>query len=267
VHSGELPHPEYLSEYARVYGTIGAYAVQAPRAGIHLVLYATFAGAIGAAVVRVLRADPDRLLTALLAWSGVFGLAAGSYFSGRSDPLKLVALLSAWALALALLVVLVVRSLAARSWRAPSIAELLVLACFGLAVSALSELPAPWTQIARIGRTTAQPLYAQREIVGFVGDRTTPGQHVGILVPMGQRIARELGLVDVVPFSFVQSIMTERQFRMTIDAVRREGATAIFMPEAEIAVEHRYALTREGFTLVSQEAGASEWVDTRATGG
>jgi hypothetical protein len=267
IHSGQLPHFEFLTEYARVYATVGFTAVPAPKAGLHLVLYATFAGAIAAAAVRVVRSDGDRLLTALLVWSGIFGLGAGSYFSGRSDPLKLLALFSTWGLALALLAVLVVRSLAAREWRRPHIAELLVLAGFGLMVGALRELPAPWTQIERIGRTSAHPLYGQAEIISFMSDRTTPGEHVGILVPMGQRIARTLRLVDTVPFSFVQAIATERQFRMTIAQVRREGATSIFMPEAEIAEEHRGALVREGFSMESEGQGVSEWVDTTAQGG
>jgi hypothetical protein len=264
LHSGALPNPSFLSEYARAYGTVGYTGLPAPVAGFHLVLYATFAAALGVAAVRVARDGRDRLLTGLLAWSGVFGLGAGSYFAGRSDRLKLVALFSAWGLALALLVVLVVGALAARGWRRPRIPELLVLAGFGLAVAAVRELPAPWSQLQRIGGTSSPALYAEAEVARFVSDRTVPGQRVGILVPMGHRIADDVGIVNVVPFPFVQAIVTERQFRTTIDAIRREGAKAIFMPEAEIAGEHIEALTREGFVLSSQEAGVSEWTDTTA---
>jgi hypothetical protein len=57
-----------------------------PLLGLHVAIYLTYVAAIGTATVRAVRGEDGRLLTGLLAWSGVFGLGVGAYFAGRSTP-------------------------------------------------------------------------------------------------------------------------------------------------------------------------------------
>ena len=92
----------------------------------------------------------------MLAWSAAFGLLAGGYFAGRSDPLNLIAIFSAWAFSLVLLLIAVVRSLAS-SARRPSLAELAVLFGFGLMLCSVVQTPAPWREAKRLGRQAAIP--------------------------------------------------------------------------------------------------------------
>ena len=73
-----------------------------PAVGLHWALYATYAAALLLAAVRYARRDPDRTTTAMLAFSGSFGLATGMYFVGRSSEFQLMMLFPAWGLALAL---------------------------------------------------------------------------------------------------------------------------------------------------------------------
>lgn len=259
VRSGELPRASYLSEYPRVYGKIGYTGLPLPPSGLHLVVYATFAAALAMAAVRLVRAEPDRLLTALFAWSGIFGLSAGSYFSGRSETVKLLALFSAWGLSLALFAILVVRALAARGWRRPRIPELLVLAALGLGVVGLHDVPAPWAQVQRLGRTTTPPLYREADAARFLAAHTHRGRHVAILIPMGQRLAREAGIVDVAPFAFIQAVVSEGQYVKTLQAARHDGA-AVFFKDSEVGPEHLDVLTTEGFVQAAHAGGYSEWV-------
>ncbi|HEU4703134.1 MAG TPA: hypothetical protein VFS37_11695 [Conexibacter sp.] len=105
--AGTLPHFADAVEFARLFGVLGLTAIPMPLFGLHLVLYATFVAAIGLAAVRIAQRAEGQSLTSMLAWSGTFGLIAASYWIGRSDDLKLVALFSTWAFALAFVTVVV----------------------------------------------------------------------------------------------------------------------------------------------------------------
>jgi hypothetical protein len=119
VRAGELPRFGLLLEYPHIFGVLGLAGLPMPTFGFQLVLYVTFVAAIAAAIVRALRRDPRPALTGMLAWSGVFGLLAASYYVAGSGTIKLAALFSPWALCLAFLVIVVLRGLAARRWQRP----------------------------------------------------------------------------------------------------------------------------------------------------
>jgi hypothetical protein len=232
VQGGELPHPALLLEFPRIYG-IGGWVLE-PMAtmGFHITMYVTFAAAIVVATVRAVRGDDGAALTGMLVWSGVFGLGAGSYYVGRSDPLNLIAMFSAWSLALMLLTIVVVRALvAAGATRRPSLPELAVLFGCGLAACAVSQLPQPWTEIARVGQTTA-PIYRQPLAMRLVRDTTRPGEKVAILIPLGHRIAYDAGVVDVAPYASVQSMPTANQLGRTLAVMRREGVVHAYVDGA-----------------------------------
>jgi len=266
VRSGRLPDFGYLSEYPRIFGVVGAASLSMPTLGPHLALYATFAATLTVAAARLAGGAEDRLLTSMLAWSGTFGLFAGSYFAGRSDSLKLTSLLAAWGLALALLLVHVLRSLRARGWARPGLAELLVLAGFGLAACSLVQLPAPWSQIARLGRTTPTPAYAEAGAERLVASTTRRGEKVALLVPMGHRIAYDAGVADVSPYAFVEAMLTRWQWRNLLAAMRREHARKLYLPDALIVPEQIAVLERAGLSRRAGVGECSEWtsnVDVR----
>ena len=256
--SGELPELGLLSEFPRIYGVDGWFIGPMAPIGLHTALYVTFAATLVTAVVRAARGADDPVLTGLLAWSGAFGLVAGSYYVGASNPLTLGTLFSAWCFALALLTVVVVRALATRPGRWPTGPELAVLLGFGLAACSLAQLPAPWAQLERL-RDRTEPIYEQRAAMRSIGVRVEPGQKVAILLPLGHRIAYELGIVNVSPYSGPAAMPKREQLRTTIAAMRREGARSAFV-DAGNRPQLVTALQRAGFT-VRGDANPVELVD------
>jgi hypothetical protein len=273
VRSGAPPNPELLLEWPRIFTRMGWFSLPVPRASLHLALYATFVAAIAVAAVRVARAAGDVLLTGMLAWSGVFGLFAAGYYLGRPDDLKLLAMFSAWAFALALLTVVCVRELAARDWRRPALPHLLVLFGFALAVCALVRFPSPFEEIARLTRSMPAPQY-RAAAEQFVRERTRPGETVAILFPEGYRIAYDLGLRNVAPYGIQNAIVTREQLQRLIDVARREGVREIFVPapnsglavEGDTAPEQLAVLEDAGFPAASTEGGFLHLRRVDATG-
>ncbi len=261
--SGSLPSVGVLLEWPRIFLDLGWFALPMPNLGLHVLYYGTFAAAIGVAAVRVATRAEDRLLTSMLAWAGVFGLLAGAYYVGRSDEIKLESLFSTWAFALVLLAVVCVRALAARRWRAPTLAELLVLYGIALALCTVKELPRPDTTLARLTRREPPPQYrplAER----FIRPHVTRGEKVVILLPLSFRIAHEMGLVNVAPYELSNAIVTRHEMQTLIDTIQREGVREIFMPQPgyrvlgddEAAPEQVQLLEEQGF----QQGAASEGV-------
>ncbi len=263
--TGELPDPALLFEWPRVFTTLGWFSIPLPTWGFHLALYATFVAAIAVAAVRLARRDDDALLTGMLAWSGVFGLLAGGYFVGRPDAYKIDGILSAWSFALALLTILCVRALAARDWRRPTVPQLMVLFGFGLTICSLGKISLPQEQIARLTKSLPAPVY-EATVRQFVGARTHRGETVALLVPMGHRIAQDLGLRNVAPYAFMNAIVTRSQMQTLIDTLRRERVRQLFTSqphsglrqEGDTAVQQVRLLRSIGFEQTSSEAGILE---------
>jgi hypothetical protein len=254
-----------LQEWPRIFTDLGWFSLPMPTAGLHLALYATFVAAIAVAAVRRVRDSDGVVLTGMLVWSGVFGLVAGSYFVGRSDDLKLQSLFSAWGLALALLGVVTIRALSANGWRRPAPAQLLVLFGMALAICSIGLAAPPHEQVSRLARSTPEPVYRPTAKLSIAG-RTTPGERVAILVPMGYRIAHELGLENVSPYGIQNAIVTRPQMETLIDAVRRERVEKIFLPEpgeqlafeGDTAPEQLQMLVRAGYRVSSSQYGIVE---------
>ena len=251
VVGGSFPHLGWLFTFTRLYGIDGFGAVPMPALGFHLAIYLTFAAAIVVATVRALAGAENRLLTAMLAWAGVFGLGASAYYVGRSLPEVLISMFSAWALALALLLIVVVQALARRPARWPTVPEALVLAGFGLAVCSLAQTPIPWQQIDRIATSTAQPVYARTPTERFVAARTRAGEQVAILAPLGHRIAHDLGLVNVSPYSTIDAMPLRDQLAETIADLRAAGGRKLFLPIRQLYQEQLVAVRRAGFRIAA----------------
>jgi len=265
VRAGEPPHVDQLFEWSRIFSSLGWFALPLPPASLHLAIYATFAAGVAVAAVRVARRADDVLLTAMLAWSGVFGLVAGNYYVARPDDVKLDAMFSAWGFTLALLTVVAVRALAARDWRSSAPAALLVLFGFALAVCTIARFPDPRGQLSRLA--DAQPPTYRRSVEPFIAAHTRRGEKVAILLPESYRIAYDLGLDNVAPYEMENAIVTRRQMATLIDAIEREGVTRLFTPsvgqrvlvEGEAPPAHMRAFRKAGFQRIDSRDALLAW--------
>jgi hypothetical protein len=261
--AGSLPHFSYLFTFPRLWARGGVTMLPMPTLGFHLALYVTFGAALVVATVRALSGAEQRTLTAMLAWAGVFGLGASSYFAGRSHPEVLISLFSAWSLALSLLGIVVVRALTAtRRW--PTVAEVAVLAGLALTVCSLAQTPAPSSQIDRI-RTAGPPNspIQRTDALRFLAEaRVRPGERVLILIPMGHRLAYELGLVNVAPYVSMISMPAVEQLDEALAALRRERGGLVFAYLGQVLPEQREAIEQAGFRPVRETSDYAEYVDT-----
>ena len=262
--SGRLPDLSLLLEFSRIYGVGGWVLVLMPVMGLHVAMYVTFAAAVTLAAVRVVQRADGAALTSMLAWSGVFGLVAGGYYVGRSDSINLISLFVPWGFALMLLAIVVVRELAARAWRRPTVAQLAVLFGVALAVCSAPQLPAPWAQVARLRAPTPTPVYKQLDALQFVGRSTRPGERVLILILLGHRIAYDLGLTNVGPYAGIESMPTAQQLQTAMDMARREGARKVFLSTDSLFGEPFRALGRAGFRPARQDGPFYELTDVSA---
>ena len=263
--AGSLPHLSHLFTFPRMWGVGGVTMLPMPTLGFHLALYATFAAALVVATVRALRGERNAL-TALLAWSAVFGFGASSYFAGRSHPEVLISLFSAWTLALSLLGIVAIRALVERAGRRPTVAEVAVLLGLGISVCSLAQTPTPWSQIDRI-RTAGPPnspiqRFDARRFVAQAGAQA--GERVLILIPMGHRIGYELGLVNVAPYVSMISMPAVEQLDEALRALRDEGGRRVFAYLGQVTPEQQQAIQAAGFARVrGNEDYAEYWDATR----
>jgi len=301
LRAGALPDPGRLLDWARLYAVGGFGLLPLPGAlGLHLVVYLTYVGALGAATVRALDRAQDRTLTGMLAWCGVFGLGSASWYMGRTHPEALIAMFPTWALTIALLAAVVVR----RTGVSLTPSGLAVLFGLGLTVCSLAQVPWPWTQIDRLrAGTPATPIQAEvpippygRAFMPAAGTRAffaaladgrdrfvvKQGAPVAILVTTGHEIADAFGVTDVSRYTGMYSILTRERLETVVADLRAAGGNTLFVPSTYREVYALLAglgfepLTPHGlapFTSATREAGlrqvrwgsttVTKWVDTR----
>jgi hypothetical protein len=263
--AGRLPDADVgrLFVFSRLYGVYGFGNLPiSPAVGVHLAIYGTYAAAIAVAAVRALEGRDEPALTGALAWAGVFGLGTGAYFTGRSHPDVLVSLFSPWALALALLAVVAVRSMVARPSRLPSPAELAVLLGIGIAVCSVVQTPRPWQEARRIAQSTPTPAFRSLAQERFVADATRPGERIAILGPLGHRIAYDVGVVDAMPYATLESMPTRELLDGMLAGLQREGVRKLFLLLSPTTLpEHLQALKAGGWREVARSESAIELRD------
>jgi hypothetical protein len=294
--AGALPDLNRLVEFPRIYLEAGFALMPMPHTlGLHLIIYATYVAALAVAMVQALERHPNRVLTGMLAWSGVFGLGSASYFAARSGDDTLPITFYAWALALALLTVVAVERIAATPRRVPSIALLAVLYGMGIMVCSLGQTPRPWEQLAHLrhpprgetiwpyGMYVPPPDREARVFVSSLADGprrfvVREGAPVAIFAITGHRIADAYGVRNVVPTTGSESIQTRRQFHDALDALRDAGGNTVLMPNtaqphfrAVLGARGFEVLTARGLrpwrkgleTSLITEANLVKWVDRR----
>jgi len=261
--AGSLPHLGLLVSFSRVFA-VGGWGMlpMVPVLGVSTIVYLTYVAAIGAASVRAVNREPDRLMTGLLAWSGVFGLGIGSYYIGRSHAEVLTNMFVAWALTITLLFVLVVRGAAARAPHRPTIAEAACLLAFGVLACSLPQVPRPWSELARLERTTA-PVYAHVAGERFVAAHTTPGEKVLVLAQLGHRAAYNQGVVDVTTSSWGGELVTQERLDESLDRLRAESGRKVFVAVGQTWPEIVGTLLERHYVPSGREAALAEFVRAR----
>lgn len=262
VRTGAPPDLGMLTRYARLFALEGYGMLPVrPVVGVSTAIYLTYVAAFATAIARATRDAPDRLLTGLLAWAAIFGLGAGAYYVGRSHPEVLTTMLPPWALAVTLLTVAVVRGLA----REPRGGRRLLpaFACFaavGLLVCSLAQTPRPWGELERL-RETAPRSFAEPPGQLFVDEQTEPGEHVAILIQLGHRIAANVGVEDVTPYTGAFSMFTREQLDETLDALRDEGGRKVFLSVPRTYESLRDSLLERGFERTAATPDEQElWI-------
>ncbi|HEX5145490.1 MAG TPA: hypothetical protein VFV85_00600 [Conexibacter sp.] len=266
VRAGEVPQLGRLVEFARIFAVGGFGLLPIPGAlGLHTAIYLTYVAAIVCATVRALEGAPNRTLTGLLAWAGIFGLGAASYYVGRSHPDSLISTFSAWSLAVALLALDAARRVAASPSRRAGAAPLLAFAALGVCVCSLAQTPTPWGQLRRIA-SDAPPSVAISPTPYVPDPRTRSffatlaygprdfyyagrGAPVAIMITGGHRIADAFGVSNVSPYSGLTSTVTKQQLQQVVDALRAAGGNTLIMPQT--ANEDYELLARQGFEYVT----------------
>lgn len=271
VRAGSLPQPGRLVEYARTYAVGGFAMMPIPGVlGMHLLVYLTYVAAIVVATVRAATHASNRVLTGMLAWSGVFGLGAGMYWVGRSHPVALKYQFSAWALALVLLTVVAATRVAASRGSRPAIAAVVVLFGFGVTVCSLAQTPMPWSQVERLQAPfvateevpDADPLVppadaATRRFVTSLADGpgrfvAQPGAPVAILLTTGHRVADAYGVTNVSAYTGIESLQTEQRVERVLDTLRAAGGNTVILPNPLDPAIFK-VLERRGFGLLTPD--------------
>lgn len=251
VRTGAPPDPSLALRYARVFAVGGFGMVPLrPLLGLSTVVYVTYVAALATATARTLADAPDRLLTGLLAWSGVFGLGAGAYYAGRSIPEALTNMFPAWGLTIVLLAVAAWRTLVARGGRSPRPLEVAWLVGLGLLVCSLAQAPSPVAQADRIahrGKHCFDPPLTEP----FVAAHVRPGEPVVVLTELGHGIGYDLSIDNVSPYASGAAIQTEEQLDDTLAALRDAGGHSVFVDSERADIAQ--SLQRRGFTLAARD--------------
>jgi hypothetical protein len=258
--TGSLPNIGLLFRYAHLFALAGYNMLPTPWFGFWVVIYLTFAAALAVATTMAVRRSPDRVTLGMLAWIGIFGLGIGSYYGGRSNPQVLIAMFSAWSLCLSLLVVVTVRSIAQRPHTLGP-AQIALFVGLGLTVCSLAQFPAPWRSIERLRSPAPIEALQPTADVAFVAAHSRPGETVALLATLGQRISREADVDDVLPYTGILSMPTREQLTETLENLREDHGTTLYVREGEAWPELIPAIERRGFRPVA----ATEPRSTTAT--
>jgi hypothetical protein len=261
--AGQLPRLSLLSLYPRIFGEGGFSLLPTPLDGLYLVVDMTFAAAVLVAAVRYRSRSSDKTYTSALVYSGILGLGASNYYFGRTHPGGLVALFSIWALSVALLAVLALRTFAANRGRLhPSL--LLLMGCavisLGLVSTAIAQFPNPRTQIDRL-RSSAPPLpeFDVSAAGAFLRRTTHPGESVLLIDNLGHQIAFHAGVHDVSLISGWEMLLTYEELAEALAALRKAGGSRVYTAAA-VYPEITATLAARGFIpTLDAASGVTEW--------
>jgi hypothetical protein len=251
--------------YPHLYGITGYGLLPTQALGLAIVVYLTYVAAIAVATVRVIHRDRGRLLTALLVWSGVFGLGLGGYYMGRTSPSQLISMFSAWTFCMALLTIVAVTQLSRDRGRRLAPAHIAIFLGMGVAACSLAQTPLPWTQLARLQKT-AEPTYvtspALKQILVHYGE----GKPEAIMSVIGHRQAYEAGVVNVSPYLGTLLTVTYVQLDNTLHALRAAGGHLLVLPVANTYPYFYRAVCQAGFSYIKGVEVGFEYENNKPRG-
>lgn len=85
------------------------------------------------------------------------------------------------------------------------------------------------------------------------------GERVLVLIPMGHRIAYELGLVNVAPYVSMISMPAVQQLEEALTALRAAGGTRVFAFLGQVLPEQQRAIEEAGYHRVRASADYAEY--------
>lgn len=280
VRSGSLPDLSQSLYFSRQFATSGFFMLPMPGPlGLHLVMYLTGAIALVMALVCGVRGSVrpggrGSASLALLGYTSVFGLGAGSYYVGRSHPFVLIAVFCAWALCSAALSVEVVGRLRLAELRLP--ARLLqampvaaVATLFALIATTLSGADVLAGQAGRLRVAESPSPLATLEMRAFVRDCAASGENVMLLYPLGHWIAADAGVENFFPYNLADSIITQQQVAEVVASLRVHSVTSVFLGKlasTNSALAIKSALVGEGYALVAERPAAVPVAEVLADG-
>ena len=272
VRSGSLPQPELFTYYGRLFGSQGFGLLPMPTLGFHLIIYIFLAGALLLGGIRHRADASDHALSGLLAYAGCFGLIAGVYYVGRSTAVNLVAVFPAWAFAIAILTWAAIQWLfeTKGDWRRAinpiGALAATVMVGFGLATTAMIELPGPWAQAARIAddsdRTSSFDLLPRAR--RFVATYTNDNEPVLILRENGHLLARGAGVRNVSLLGDPVFVISPAQLDELLANLREAGGRTVFVGDGVSIPIHpglRAGLRARGFRpiAIDRPSGLVAW--------
>jgi hypothetical protein len=256
LRAGELPSFGLLTYFDRIFLRDSFGLEPMSFLGLHWALYATYVAALLVAAVRFVRRDHDRTTTAMLAFSGTFGLMTAMYFVGRSTPFQLVLLFPAWGLALGLLTVTAVAALRSAREDRSRLRRILIPSCavligFGVMVSAIARVSPPWRQIDRLS-SGGHDLGVQAA-TGYVEAHTAPGEHVLIMATVpGHLVAERARVVDVSPINGLTALLSQAEIDRSLKQLEDEGGTQVFEGASGLP-EFADSLRARGYRVVGSD--------------
>jgi hypothetical protein len=260
IRTGNLPDPELLTYFNRLFlrGSFGLVPMKS--LGLHWALYATYAAALVMAAARIVGRAPERTLTTMLAYSGSLGLLTGMYFVGRSVQLQLMILFPIWGLCLALVAWTAAISLrGARGDRArlrrlllPAAAALIGL---GVMIAAIDRVSPPWRQIERLlqsGTAVGDAPNAER----FVEAHTQPGDPIFLIgTPLDHRVAERAGVTNFSPVSGDLFLITADTANRGLDSLEDDGGDQVFEAITAPSAVNRSLLKIPDFAVILRQRG------------
>src|SRR4029079_17250152 len=94
--------------------------------------------------------------------------------------------------------------------------------------------PAPWSQADRL-RTTGEAIFRAPTGQALVAEHVRRGERVAIRLQLGHRIAENVGVTDVSPYTTAFATPAVSQLQDVVRALRTAGGTKVVVPKAPAA--------------------------------